>query len=916
MLQHPMLSPTLNSKLMPPRKRAALIEREQLTDKLARIRDHRLLLVCAPAGYGKTSVLIQAHAQLSRVPLSVGWISLDDSDKDLSRFILYLIDAVRRSGIKIGQGLTTLLGTGASLPIDTLKTLILNELATLDQEVYLILDDYHLVSDPQIRDLVNAILLSPVQQLRLLISSRTLNGLPVSRLRALGQIQEVEVADLTFSESEVGDFVSRVRGAPLSAAQVARLRDETEGWAASLQMAGIALRGVSEVDGFLDRFSGEHKSVGDFLGDEVLQRQPPELQEFMTLTSILSRFNWSLCNAVTGQSDARAMIDELERRNLFIFSLDLEHHWFRYHHLFSDFLRRRLKERHPDRVVECHRRASDWLAEHRFMTDAIEHAFDAQNIVQAGEMLDTACSDLFAAGRIATLMALSSRLPPEILDRLPRLQLERAWHNELSWNFQDARADLDRARAVLDERRQAQGSGPVDPDLVFLEAKFAHREMMLCLLSDDMPTTSRLARRWLQDDKTADPFMCASAGSATMASQREMFSCEGVATSTRMLYDQFVEGGARYGVVFHQSIAGSTFAVRGDLDRAQEALEIALQTAVELHGERSSLYNMPALLLADVYYERNQLRLVEEILAQRDVTANLGFVDNLLAGFLTSARMMVLRGRHEEADTLLEEGEWLATRRGFPRMHASLLLERLRMMQVMGRSREMISLARASALGVRLDAPPAPSEGVVIADLVIAMAAARVKLADGAARDAVALLKPWYAYARQRHCYRPAIACGVLLARATAAGGDRRAAQRVLHECLQMGELGRFVRSFVDEGPEVQALLADLRGLEGAPGQSQKADYLATILHAGTDPDPRPAPVAGEIGPGGHELLSQRELQILSLAAQGNQNQDIAAALFLAESTVKWYWQRIFDKLDVRRRPDAIRLARQLHWIA
>lgn len=550
------------------------------------------------------------------------------------------------------------------------------------------------------------------------------------------------------------------------------------------------------------------------------------------------------------------------------------------------------------------------------MTDAIEHAFDAQDIAQAGELLDRACSDLFAAGRTATLMALSSRLPPQTLDRLPRLQLERAWHNELSWKFQDARAELDRVRVALDERRQGCDDAPTDEDLVFLEAKFAHREMMLCLLSDDMPATGRLARRWLQDGKTVDPFMCASAGSAIMASRREMFSCEGVATSTRMLYDRFVEGGARYGVVFHQSIAGSTFAVRGDLDRAQEALEIALQTAVELHGERSALYNMPALLLADVYYERNQLQLVEEILAQRDITANLGFVDNLVAGFLSSARLLALRGRHDEANTLLEEGEWLSTQRGFPRMHASLLHERLRMLQARGHSQEIVIVARGSPLGARLEAPPSPVEGVVTTDLLMAMSAARLMLAEGAVREATTLLGPWYAYARQRHCHRPAIACGVLLARAIAVAGDRRAAQRVLHECLQMGEQGRFVRSFIDEGPDVQSLLAELRELDSAPAQPQSADYLATILRAGVDPDRRPAPVADQATPRGQEMLSQRELQILSLAAQGNQNQDIAGALFLAESTVKWYWQRIFDKLDVRRRPDAIRLARQLHWIA
>ncbi|MCX7070018.1 MAG: LuxR C-terminal-related transcriptional regulator [Gammaproteobacteria bacterium] len=905
---------TLATKLIPPAKRGALIERPQLSSRVGQLADYKLVLACAPAGYGKTSVLVQAWTQYQAAGRSVGWISLDEGDKDLSTFVTYWVDAARRAGLRFGQTLSAVISTGATLPTDTLHALVLNELSTLERDFYLFLDDYHLISDAGIRALINAVLLSPLHRVHLLISTRTHNELPVGRLRALGAIHEFEMADLAFSEREVGEFVGRISGVPLSQAQITRLRSGTEGWAVSLQMAGIALHGSSNVDRFLDQFSGEHRSIGDFLGEEVFRRQPPDLQAFLMATALLRRFNAALANALLGRDDGAAMIEEIERRNLLAFSLDAERRWFRYHHLFSDFLRRRLHDQHPADVAGYHQRASDWLAEHHFMTDAIEHAFSAGNIERSGYLLDIACDELFAAGQTMTLMAMSARLPRPLLDRLPRLQLERAWQNVLLWRFDDAKAELDCVRLVLQERRLA-ASQPDDADLVFLEAKLAHRELMLALLSDDMPVTAKLSQRWLQEGRTRDPFMCASTGSAVMAAHRELFRCEGVATSARMLHDRFVESGARYGVVFHQTIAGTTFAARGDLDRAQDAYELALQAAVELHGEHSALYNMPALMLAELHYERNELHLAEEALAQREVDSELGFVDNLIAGFLTSARLMSLRGRRAEADTLLEEGNWLATERGFLRLHAALLNERLRLRLLDGDLRG----ARALFNGSTMKPPPSPvtpGDNALTRELLMILALARLQLAEGDARSAALLLRPWYAHARSRHCHRLAIATGVLLARALAATADRRAAQRCLLECLQLGESGRFVRSFVDEGPELLALLADLRAADGAPAAAIDEGYLAAIVRGGEGSERRLPAADREADAVGNELLSPREMQILALAAQGNQNHDIAEQLFLADSTVKWYWQRIFDKLDVRRRPDAIKRARQNGWIA
>ncbi len=908
---------TLSTKFVPPTKRNALVERPELMGRFLRARDLRLQLVCAPAGYGKTSVLAQAFTRLSEAGHKVCWVSLDESDQDLSRFILYLVDAIRQTGTRFGQGLSTLLGSGVSVPGDTLKTLLLNELAGLDQEVHIFLDDYHAVLAHDIRELIAALMLSPVRLLHFLIGSRTPNELPVSRLRALGQVHEVEIADLMFTESEVSEFVGTVRGSPLSGNQVTRLREETEGWAASLQMAGIALRGICDVDTFLNGFTGAHKSIGDFLSDEVLRRQSAELQEFLIGTSILKRFNSNLCDAVMGTHGSRAMIDEVERLNLFLFSLDAEHHWYRYHHLFSDFLRRRLSERFPQLVVDYHRRASRWLAENRFITDAIDHSFQAKDIDRAGELLDASCSDLFAAGRTTTLVSMSSRLPAELRERLPRLQLELAWSSELSWKFADATVAIDRVQAVLDAWPK-DAPAKSSQERVFIETKLAHRRMMLALLSDDMPRAEKLAVGWLQAARTTDPFMCASAGSAVMASRRELFRCEGVATSARMLHDRFIEGGAFYGVVFHQCIVGTTFLARGDTQLAEEAYERALQMAVELHGEHSNLYSMPAMMFAELYYERNQIHQAEELLAQRDITSQLGFVDNLIAGFATRGRLLRLRGSVAEAESLLAEGNWLAEQYGFGRMQVILLHERIQLLLAAGRGKEAHALFKECPLSATAG-QLAAGDGATMTDAVLAMTAARLGIEAGEERGSMALLRSWYAFARGRHCNRMAIHVGILLAKATARWGDRRVAQRVMAECLALGEAGGFVRSFVDEGAECRELLIELDRSSQLHGTGKTNEYLAGLL-AAMDHAPRIETGIETSASGAmrmnQETLSQREIQILELGARGLQNPDIAAALFLSESTVKWYWQRIFDKLDTRRRPDAIKRARQMQWIA
>lgn len=906
---------TSNTKLLPPGRRSPIIERPALHGRLAAIQELKLLLICAPAGYGKTTALMQAYEDLRLRGRRVAWMSLDEDDKDLTRFAATLLDMTAIAGSVSRQNHAQHLGSVIAWSVETLRTYVLNELVTLTEEVFIVLDDYHLVAEPGIRGLVNSILLSPVQQIRFLIGSRTHNDLPVSRLRALGLIQEIEIADLTFSEREVDEFVTRVRGQPLSTRQLARLRDITESWAASLQMAAIALREVKDVDGFLDVFSGETRSVGDFLGDEILRRLPDKLVEFMTITSILKQFNWRLCDAVTGTGDGRTMLEEVEQRNLFLFSLDPARKWFRYHNLFSSFLRRRFVDRYPERVQTAHLLACEWLAGHGFTIDAIEHAFEADAQERAGELLDRVSADLFAAGRTTTLMDFASRLPKALLERLPRLQLERAWHSELSWKFADARIALEHVQRVLADRHTACREPASEQ--TFLASKLAHRQMMLMLLSDDARGTIRQAGEWIAEDTTQDAFMRASAGTALMIASRTMFRCEGVHTSARMLHARYIEGGALYGVVFHQCAVGATLFERGELAPAQDAYDRALEAAVELHGEHSALYNMPALMCGELCYERNQLDRAEEILAQRDIASQLGFADNLVAGFITRTRLHAIKGRWLDAEALLREGVWLATQLGFGRMQAALLDERMRILLAGDEECEAERLYRDSQRPSGAHQFSAPHEGSTLEELYLAMAFARECIRSGKAREAVTVLKAWFAFTRGRHCHRSAIRSGILLTLALLSAGDRRNALRTLYESLVLGERGGFIRSFVDEGANVADLIDEIERLPRPKSDSHFLSYVGVVRHAFKDSDDRIPLRTSKRSEGVSEdgLLSPREMQVIELAARGLQNADIARALFLAQSTVKWYWQRIFEKLKVRRRPDVIRVARLNHWI-
>lgn len=901
------------TKLIPPTKNGALVERRRLIARALEGARGRLLLIAAPAGYGKTSVLAQVHEELGR-SLPVGWVSLDEADNDHARFLSHLVESLRNTGLSVGSAIATLLGAGAPLPAAILRTSLLNELAAIDQDIYLLLDDYHLIVDVDVRETLAAVLLAPLPRVHLLIASRSRNELPVNRLLALGEMMEIDGAELAFSDGEAGQFMGTSCSKPLDPVQVAGLRARTEGWAASLQLAAIALNGVEDISRFLEEFSGESRAVGEFLGEEVLRRQPEYLQQFLMEIALLNRFNTGLAQALTGREDSRALLDELESRNLFIFSLDDQRNWYRYHHLFSDFLQRRLRDRQPGRCQVLHRRAAEWLTANGFLTEAIDHAFQAEDVEWAGQLLDAACVKLFAAGQIGTLQKYAARVPREMLVRLPRLQLELTWDYELQWHFSAARSALASVRAGL-------GQSQMDPtEKAFLESKLAHRELMLELLTDRLAEADALARRWTTHTPAEDLFMRASVGTTMMQADRERYVCEGTAIVAESLHRLFLECGAHYGTVFHDSVAGQTLFMRGDLDTAEATYERARRTAIALHGEESRLAAMPTALLAALCYERGDLDRARELLARHSpLMAEFGFADHPIARFIIGSRLSFAARRADEADEALEAGLHLAERHGMRRMQAHFLGERVRQQIARGRSGEAAAV---------LDDPryrgwfasPLPGDEPTTTEEALAVAWSRICIERGEYAKALPVLKRWLAHTRERRCVRAAVRVSAVLARLHLLAGDAAAARRVLREALQLRPGGGFVRSFIDEGPAIVELLRELRdSLPDADGDTARA---ADQVVRGFDRDTkdgglvRPDTLSGALaGPLFSDRLSERELEIVKLTAQGMANADISRALGLSCSTVKWYWQRIFSKLQVHRRFDAVKVSRRQGWV-
>ncbi|MBA4117142.1 MAG: tetratricopeptide repeat protein, partial [Rubrobacter sp.] len=622
----------------------------------------RLTLICAPAGFGKTTLISEWVAGCER---PAAWLSLDEGDNDPTRFLTYLVAALRTIAADIGEGVLGALQSSRPPPTESILTTLLNEIATVEDDFVLVLDDYHVVDARPIDDALAFVVEHLPPRVHLVIATREDPHLPLARLRARGQLGELRAADLRFTPSEAGEFLEGVMGLSLSAEDIAALEDRTEGWIAGLQLAALSMRGREDVTGFIRAFAGDNRYVVDYLVEEVLQRQPERVRSFLLQTSILERLSGPLCDAVTGQEGSNALLEALERGNLFVVPLDDRRHWFRYHHLFADVLRARLMEEQPDRLTTLHRRASEWYERNGSPTDAIRHALAAEDFERAAGLVELAALEMLGSSQ-ETLYRWLMALPDEVVRARPVLSvyyafalLGRGGFEAVDAHLRDAERWLDTS-AETSERREAPSVDMVVVDEVAfrsLPGTIAVARAYHAGALGDVFCAADHARRALELLPEDDHLWRGAAASLLGIAYWTLGDLEAAHRS-------FAEG------VAHQQMAGHTrFQIAGtyilaDIRVAQGRLHEAVRTyeqSLQLATEQGEPVWGTAHLyvgLSELHRERGDLEAAKQhLLRSKELDEHGGLPETRYRWYVAMARIKEAQGDLDAALDLLDEAE-------------------------------------------------------------------------------------------------------------------------------------------------------------------------------------------------------------------------------------------------------------------
>ena len=902
----------LATKLHVPGPRAGFVPRPRLAQRLDEGADRGLVLVCAPAGSGKTVLLADWARRGSR---PAAWLSLDDADNDPARFWRHAVAALARARPGLGERVGPLLGPPAPVSFEGLVTTLINELAAQsgDGEARLVLDDYHLIGSQPVHASVGFLLEHRPPGLDVVLASRVDPPLALARLRARGQLTELRAAELRFTAGEAAALLREAVSTDLPDAAVAALAERTEGWAAGLQLAALSLRGQPDVAGFVSAFTGSNRYVLDFLTEEVLERQPGAVRVFLLETAVLERLSGPLCDAVTGRTASQALLEQAERAGLFLMPLDEVRHWWRYHHLFADLLRARLQEEQPGRAAELHRSAAAWYEEHGAADDAIRHAVAAREMTWAGRLIELHFDAAFyLRGEGATVQRWLSLLPEELIQTRPRLLLAQASLANASGHAEEVERSVDAAEhasAVTDEEPFEPTVGRPGSMLANVPAVIALDRSHLAQLRGDTAGTAAFASRALAESGEGEWLLSSIAqGFLAVAewNQGRLAEAEhALASSTagwRAAGQPTVTAWGGYQL-------GQVQRAQGRLDAAVETYQQALEITAP-SGRPPLPAAGPAYVgLGEVNYQRNELDP-----ALRHVTEGIGlcrqfaYTPPLAAGLVMLAWIRQATGDPAGARGAI--GEAALASPGLVGLLNPVPAQRARLLLAQG---DVAGAARWTQEG-GLDADDDPDYSREPGHLVLA----RALLAQGRPGLALALLDRLHAAAAAQGRAGSVIEAGALRALALAASGEEAAAVTALAGALTLASPQGYVRVFADEGPPMAALLTRLIAAQrsGQAAAGVPLGYLARLLRAFGPEHAAPDTWQGTAAvPGIVEPLTPRELEVLGLLAAGRSNQAIAGQLVVTLDTIKKHVSHVLDKLGATNRTEAVTRARELDLI-
>lgn len=904
----------LATKLFIPLPRLNLVSRPRLFNRLQTGLHRKLTLISAPVGFGKTTLLsewvhcLRSSSKPQDNQIAFAWLSLDENDNDLSRFLTYLISAINQAdGLehRYGENALDLVLSSQQPAVEQILVALINNLAELPKKLVLVLDDYHLISNSSVDKAINYLLENLPPQFHLIIATREDPHLPIARLRVRSHLTELRAADLRFTPSEGEHFLTKVMELNLSKEEIDALETRTEGWIAGLQLAALSMQGHEDPSILIKSFSGSHRLVLDYFIEEVLEQQPEEIVQFLLFTSILKRLTGSLCDSLTGREDGQETIEILEHENLFIIPLDSHRQWYRYHHLFADLLAQRLRIGHPEMVSDLHTKAAQWYEDHDNLFEAIQHAFESKDISLAVRLINKGAKNALEQSELKSVHRWVERLPSSALKNSPWLFIYYCWASALAGQVDTVSSHLKDTQWLLDSVAH-QGDAAVQLMtglLIGVNAVVTNwkREFPKCY------QLAEQAKEYIPKDHWARGYCMSIIGSRSWA--------DGNLSNGHEAYSAAYTIGKATGNILLEvsSICNLAHVIEheGYIHRSAEMFRSAFPMARQANKElpvAAYIY----IDLARLLYEFNHLEKAGEYLEKgMNLCQRFGDGRAEKIGFSIQAQWQIANRQYEQAAKSIKQSEQADPSPGTP-------------FDMRGGEYQNIYLWLKRKEFTRLATWLDESENDIdrIAHVKAKMlytVHARVMIALGCEYQddkylirASKLIDKLLNLAEQFGWGKKLIEILVLQALNLQALGETERALQVLDRAVYQAEPEGYVRTFVDEGAPMLRLLSQLK-----TDDIRIKKYIQTLQNAILEEEPIPSESQGEVVEmqGLVDPLSKREIEILMLIAAGLTNQEIGSKLFLALNTVKTHIRNIYSKLGVHNRVSAISIARDLKLI-
>ena len=880
--------------------------------------------MAAPAGFGKTTLVASCIAGCD---MPVAWLSLDKEDSQVERFLNYLIAALQQVSGSVGREAAQRLAAAGEARPEAIVTSLINDLDRASTPVALVLDDYQFIRNPAVHAAVALLLDHCPPTFHLLIATRSDPPLPLSRLRARGQMVELRRADLGFTEAEAAEFLNAVMGLHLDERAIALLQERTEGWIAGLQMAALSMRDRQGAPAFIEGFSGTNRYILDYLLEEVLASQPPQIQRFLLHTSVLERLTAPLCDALTGaeesrepdtipgflafgtaSSGAQSILEYLEGANLFLVPLDDARIWYRYHHLFADLLRAQLQRSlGADGVARLHIRASEWYEETGSILDAIHHAFAASDDERAEHLIEQHYMEMVIRGEMSAMRYWAGRLRRDQVYGRPWLCIyeahSHAWFGE-----------MDEADRLLEEAEKRIRAEITAPDAQSMLGHLAYVKSRITAMRGDIPRAIELCLEARQNVPAGNLALHSDIG-ITLGYE---YYCTGQYGHAREMLEETIRSGIAHQAVTNPVAASCVLArlvaTQGRLRQSYDTYQNAAQRVAGAPGQHFGLEAVIKVGVAELLREWNDLDGALTHIEQGVALMSWwGKADDVALAHVTLARIHLAQGNgNDAAEAVAKALQVLETSSVFSEARRAVEGAQVKLWLAQG------NLEAASRWAASVEVRPGSDDRVEYESEPVHIARARVWIAQRAPAEAIALLAPLEETARSRG--RMGRVVEILILKALAMQGIDNLAQAdaALAESLALAEPEGYARVFLDEGRPMQALLARWAARAG-PGPVR--EYATHLLAQFETEPPLPAAAQQTAPPAAREQalvepLSPRELEVLHHIALGRTNKEIAQELIVAPGTIKAHTSSIYRKLDVANRTEAVARARQLDLLA